>query len=405
MATDTLATADAILKDLTPGPIREVTNYRTWMLDNHIERNSDRVDFEGRRVIMPLHTSQNPSEASMVDGGTLATPGIEGNADAILPIRYVSSGLELTDALIKQGKKGQGAFVDALVDRTERLAKAFRKKINRQIFGDGVGTLAVLSSSPAGGTTFTVVNKQYLKIGQIIDVRTISTGALENAGNVSLTITAISGSTITVTAAVTATTTTAGVYIAGSYGLEIEGLRRVGTTSRTLYGINSATAGNEFMNPQTRAASGAIAGESLFEQLADDVGAAGNGEIDVFLTTRGIRRQLADTYQSAKRFNDAKAVEIHGGYTAIFVNEIPVVADDDAPKGWVFGLPNDLVTLYQVEDPGWLESPRDGTVWHLAAGSVAGTNRTAWHAWWVWYLNLGYHAPNQIGVIPDALDP
>lgn len=405
MATDTLATADAILKDLLVGPIREQTNYKTWMLDK-IERDSEKVDFEGRRAVMPLHTSQNPSEGSMADGGTLATPGIEGYATAIIPIRYVNSGLELTDQLIKQAKKGRGAFEDALIDRGERLAKGFRKKINRQVFGDQLGTLAVLSSSPAAANNFTVVSTQYLKVGQIVDVRTITTGALENAGNVNLTITQVNRATKTVTLSgnVTATTTTAGVYIAGSYGLEVDGLRFIGSTNRTYAGINSATAGNEYWNPKTKSAGGNTAGESLFEQLDDDVGAEGDGEIDVWLTTRGVRRRLADTYQSQKRLNDAKMVEIHGGYTAIWVNEKPVVADDDVPKGFAFGLPNDAFTIYEVEPPGWLESPRDGTVWHLANGSVAGTKRAAWQAWWTWYLNLGGHAPNRIGVIPDAAD-
>lgn len=405
MATDTLATADAILKDLLRGPIREQTNYKTWMLDK-IERDSEKVDFEGRRAIMPLHTSQNPSEGSTGDGGTLATPGIEGYQDAIIPIRYVNSGLELTDQLIRQAKKGLGAFEDALIDRGERLAKGFRKKMNRQIFGDQLGTLATLATSPAAATTFTVDATQYLKVGQIIDVRTKTTGALENVGNVSLTITAINRTTkvVTVSAVVTATLTTAGVYIAGSYGNEVDGLRFIGSVNRTYAGINSSTAGNEFWNPKTRAAGGAIAGESLFEQLDDDVGAENDGEIDVWLTSRGIRRRLADTYQSAKRLNDAKMVEVHGGYTAIWVNEKPMVADDDMPRGFAFGLPNDAFTLYEVEAADWLQSPRDGTVWHLASGSVAGTRRAAWQAWWTWYVNLGCHAPNRIGVIPDAQD-
>jgi hypothetical protein len=104
-------------------------------------------------------------------------------------------------------------------------------------------------------TTFTVDSTQYLKVGQIIDVRTKTTGTLENAGNVSLTISAINRTTkvVTVSANVTATTTTAGVYIAGSYGLELEGLRRIGATGRTLYGINSSTAGNEYWDPQVKA--------------------------------------------------------------------------------------------------------------------------------------------------------
>jgi hypothetical protein len=409
MATETLASADAILKDLYPAPIREQTNYKTWLLDR-IERDSTRVDFEGRRAIMPLHTTQNPSEGSIADGGTLPTPGVEGNADAIVPIRYVASGLELTDMLIKQAKTNRGAFVSALTDRTKRLADGFRKKVNRQLFGDGIGTLATLATSPAGATTFTVDSTQYLKVGQIIDVRTKSDGTLENAGNVSLTISAINRTTkvVTVSANVTATTTTAGVYIAGSYGLELEGLRRIGATGRTLYGINSSTAGNEYWDPQVKAAAGATAGEDLFIQLGDlAAGASGAdavGELDVWLTTRGIRRRLAGTYTSQKRYNDARAMEIHGGYSAIYVNETPVIADDDVPKGYAFGLRNDAFTLFEVERPDFLADPESGKVWNLANGSVAGTRKAVWQAWWVWYANLGAAAPNQVAVISGAAD-
>src|SRR5690349_23752127 len=56
-------------------------------------------------------------------------------------------------------------------------------------------------------------------------------------------------------------------------------------------------------------------------------------------------------------------------------------------RSYVFGLPNDAFTLYEVEPADWLMSPKDGTVWHLANGSVAGTKRAAWQAWWVWYLD------------------
>jgi hypothetical protein len=84
--------------------------------------------------------------------------------------------------------------------------------------------------------------------------------------------------------------------------------------------------------------------------------------VEVFLTTRGIRRRLADTYQSTKRFNDAKAVEIHGGYTAIFVNEIPVVIDDDIPKGWAFALRDDAFRWGEIAPPGWLRTRAPGRV-------------------------------------------
>jgi hypothetical protein len=406
MATETLSTADAVLKDLYRGPIIEQLNYKTYMLDM-IQRDEDRIDFTGRRAIVPVHSAANPSEGSFGDGGTLPTPGVEGYLDAIIPIRYHGRSIELTDQLIKQAKGNEGAFVSVFDNDTGYLAKNMRKGINRQVFGDGLGTLATLATSPAGSTTFTVDSTQYLKIGQVIDVRTKTTGALENGGNVSLTITAINRTTkvVTVSANVTATTTTAGVYIAGSYGNESDGLRNISaTTSRTLHSLNSATAGNEFWNPNVRDAQSAIAGEGLFEQLADDVGGVGQGDVDVFLTSRGIRRRLADTYQSQKRFNDARAVDIHGGYTAIFVNEIPVIADDDVPKGFAFALSKDAFLWVQVEDPDWLADPKSGTVWQLAPGSVLGTHKTAWRAYFVWYASLASVAPNRTGAIINAAD-
>jgi hypothetical protein len=151
------------------------------------------------------------------------------------------------------------------------------------------------------------------------------------------------------------------VYRTGSRLLESDGLRNISGQGRVLHGLDSSVAGNEAWNGQRRAASGGDAGEGLFEQLADDAGSTGEGEIDLFLTSRGIRRRLADTYQSTKRFNDAKAVEIHGGYTAIFVNEIPVVADDDAPKGWAFGLNKGGVQVGADRGPGLAQvGGRDG---------------------------------------------
>jgi hypothetical protein len=96
-------------------------------------------------------------------------------------------------------------------------------------------------------------------------------------------------------------------------------------------------------------------------------------------------------------------VQVHGGYTAIFVNEVPVIADDDVPKGWAFAIRKDAFKWFQLQDPDWLKS-EDGTVFQLAAGSVAGTHKAAWRAYFVWYAALGATAPNQVGAIPDAAD-
>jgi hypothetical protein len=403
MPVGTLATADAILKDLYRGPIIEQINYKTYMLDK-IERDSDNVDMRGRRVIMPVESYGNESPTSFTDGGTLANPQFAGEQDLIAAIRYHDGAVEMTDQLIQTAVgDNAGSFVNELDRQTDALGKSMRKNINRQVFGDGTGLIATLTSSPAAATTFTVDTSQALRMNQIIDVLNISTGAAGAAG-VQITNINRTTKTVTVGTAITATTTTFGVYKEGARNAEMDGLRNITGTSRTLHGINSATPGNEFWNGNRQAASGAVAGEGIFELLADSVGANGQGDVEVFLTTRGIRRRLADTYQSTKRFNDARAVEIHGGYTAIFVNEIPVVIDDDIPKGWVFALRDDAFRWGEIAPPGWLTSPRDGSVWHLAHGAVLGRRRAAWQAWFRWYSALVSVAPNRTGAIPDAQD-
>src|SRR5207245_600269 len=125
--------------------------------------------------------------------------------------------------------------------------------------------------------------------------------------------------------------------------------------------------------------------ESKFEQLFDNVGAQGNGEVEVALTTRGIKRRLADTYQSQKRFNDKTATQVNGGYSAIMVNEVPVIADDDAPKGFAFGFNKSAFKWLELAPPHWLQQTNTG-IFHLKHGiTTAGEFQNTWIALFVWY--------------------
>lgn len=400
----TLATADGILKDLYRGPIIEQLNYKTWMLDM-IERDSEHVDFTGRRAIVPVEATGNESPSSTTDGGTLVDPQIDTEQDAIISIRYHDGGLELSDALVRQATgNNAGAFVNKLERSSKKLASAMRKNINRQVFGDGTGLLATFATSPAAATTATMDTTQYLRVNMSVDGLNKSTGATTFGLGVSIAAINRTTKVVTFSAAGTATLTTDGLYKAGARNQESDGLRNITATARTLHSINSATSGNEFFNGARRDAATAIAGEGFFELLADDVGQNGEGDVEVFLTTRGIRRRLADTYQSTKRFNDARAVEIHGGYTAIFVNEIPVIIDDDVPKTWAFALRKDAFLWVQLQEPDWLSDPKSGLVWHLAMGSTLGKRRLAWQAWMTWYAALACIAPNRTGAIINCQD-
>jgi hypothetical protein len=414
MAPQTLTTADAILKDLYVGPIVEQLNYKTFLLDQ-IERDSDSLDHTGRRAVWPVHKSGNRGRGSFGDGGQLPTAGQQAWTDAIIPIRYHAYAISVSDAAIEGSKRSEGAFINILEAETKGVARDMRKDINRQVFGAGTGVLAVNANSSVtgSGTTgspylLTADSVQYVKVGDLVDVIKTADGTT-GVGGTGLTVIARNTSTKVLSLTGTLTTpasvdATYGVYLKGSYGNEMDGLRNIVGTSRTLHSINSATAGNEFWNAGSSAsASSATAGESLFEQMADNVGQNGNGEVDVFLTTRGVRRRLADTYSSQKRYNDARAVDVHGGYTAIMVNEIPVISDDDCPKGYAFGLNKDSFKWFQQAGPSWLES-KDGTIFQLQPGGSLGTYNATWLAWFKWYASFACIAPQRNGVITSCAD-
>jgi len=413
MAGQNLAAADAILKDLYVGPIVEQLNQKTYLLDQ-IERDADHIDHTGRRAVVPVHKNRNRGRKSIADGGTLPTAGAQQWLDAIVPLRYHTYGIELTDQSIEATKSSEGAFIALLTAETKGVAQDMKKDINRQAFGLGNGVLmkALKTSKEFELKAQSVYEGQYVFVGDTIDVLVESTGATTNgvvaAEVTSKEITATEAKfTLSKTLSAELGAETYSVYISGNRFNEMDGLRNITQAKRVLHSINSETAGNSFWEGQEQAvgtsvSATAVAGQSKFEQLADQVGSQGNGDIEVFLTTRGIRRRLADTYESQKRFNDSKAVDIHGGYSAIMVNEIPVVADDDCPKQYAFGFNKSALKWFEQTAPGWLEQQNGGMFQLKTAGT--GSYAAIWQAWFKWYAALACVAPNRTGRLTFATD-
>lgn len=415
MATQSLALADAILKDLYVGPIVEQLNQKTYLLDQ-LQRDADHVDHTGRRAVVPVHKNRNYGQFSGGDAATLVNAGRQDWADAIIPLRYHYAGIELTDVAIEATKANEGAFVSVMEAESKGVAQDMKKQINRQAFGTGDGVLGTFAS---GSGTSLVLNSaadvQYLKVGMTIDIVIKTTGAVTN-GVLATTITNVVPSTKTITVSsgsAGAVGTTYGAYLSNgvapasggsSRNNEMDGLRNITATSRTLHSIDSSATGNGYWDGSfSLDASAGIVGEGTYEQLMDFVGGVGQGEVEVFLTSRGMKRRLADTYQSQKRFTDAQAVNVHGGYTAIMVNEVPVISDDDCPKGWAFGLNKSSLKWFEQVGPGWLDV-YNGSIFQLKTGASAGQRQAVWQAWFKWYVALGCVAPNRTGRVSNGAD-
>lgn len=415
MATQNLGTsaslsgADAVLKEYYPSAIVEQLNNKTFLLDQ-IDRDSEHIDFTGRRAIIPLHRNRNRGRSSIGDGGNLPTAGKQDWTDAVVQIRYHASAIEISDAAIAATKNNDGAFVSLLEAETKGVATDLKKDINRQVFGTGDGILASCVSN-TGTTTavITVSSAQYIQVGDTVDIVVKSTGAAI-AGGAACVVTARNTATPTVSVTTTATVSVSSIHglaLSGGAGsnsalLEMDGLRNIAaTTSRTLHGVDSSNAANAFWDPQVIAAGGAVT-DALLLQLIDKVGQTGQGEIDTIITTRGIRRAYAASLTNNRRYNDAAAVKLHTGYTAIMVNEVPIITDDDAPKGFVFGFDKKAFKWFELAKPGFLE--QDSGIFTLKDGTVAGTKASIWQAYFRWYAAFGCVAPNRTGALTGVTD-
>lgn len=405
MSTYTLEGAEALMKDVYVGPIVEQINQKTYAIDQ-IERDSAHLDGSGKRSIIPVHMNRNRGRGSRGDNADLPVPGHQEDKDAIVKTRYHYYGMEISDPAVEGSKTTQGAFANLMTRETQALAQDMRKDMNRQVFGNGTGALTALRAT-SKEKTIKVTSVQGIGVGDRIDILKTADGTAINSNNKNVEVvkrTAGSEPSIELSAEITGEPTTAySVYLAGSYKKEMDGLRNIIDTNRTLHEINSETAGNSFWNAGSKInAEEAVAGESLFERMLDEVGVNGNGEVETILTTRGIKRRLADTYQSQKRFNDARATTVHGGYTAIYVNEIPVIFDDDCPKGYAFGINKDSLKWFELTKPGWLS--QNGVIFEKKVSETAGLKMNVWQAWFRWYCALGCVAPNRNGVIYNCKD-
>jgi hypothetical protein len=412
------ANADAVLKDYYLDPIREQLNQRAVLMfaaeddgkpDSStgetvpfrgLSRESERIEFAGRRWVLPAHKSRNEGVGAIDEGGTIPVAGQQGWVDFIDTLRHNLGSIEITRYAIRLSRQKPGAFVRLLETETEGLVKDLRKDINRQAFGAQTGALAAVTAD--GANTVTVDSVQYLRVGMRVDLVDSTNDAVLASNR---TVSAINATTKVVTYSGADATATANHRLCrtGNWKREIHGLGDLVGNTGTVHGVDATAAGNEWWRSIVFSNSGNPFNEDLGQQAIDGVGTSGNGEVELLLTTRGIRRRYVNTLKSEKRFTDKESVTLRGGFKAVMFNEFPLVFDDDCPKGNMYFLNTDALAwifLPNGDQPGnwdWVDD--DGAILTRKA------DRTdAFEGYLAADHNLAVTARNQLGVITSLED-
>lgn len=371
-----------------------------------IEADATGIDFVGNTFQIPLRTSRNQGVGSRAQSAALPTPGNQGYQFITDNLFFNYGSFTITGQLLKASASNEGAYERALTAEMEGLVDDLKRKVNIDAYANGSGYLATITSGATSATQAvdTTVNFQG---GEIVDIydSTLST----YRGSTSLTVNSFSRSGLTLTLSGSVTTSTGDVLIRADKNSTsgtplndknqcVNGLENIVSNTGALHGLNPATAGQAFWASTVVAASGAIVGDSLLRQLTDSIGFESGSDAEmVIITSRGIRNRYANTLTSLKRFNDAQAVTLRGGFKAIMFDDKPMVIDDAVKPGNVWALTTDDMFWSQMSDWDFMTEDT-GKALHLVPGF------DKYQAWLFKYCNMGTHSRNRHGRISGAAD-
>lgn len=338
-----ISSAISILKNWYAGPI--VSQFND-MIPLYKEMEKGREKYNGLQVVRPVKVRRNQGIGATSDGGTLPAIGQQTTAQALIAAKFNYLRFGITGPMIKASQGDKGAFVSAMEFEMTQGLEDEKNDVNRQLFWDGSGDLALVNANvlasnviTVAGRTSTEIGAKYLDVGAVIDIQSATTGLLVASG---VSVTAVSNAlssvaTLTLSAAVTVSANDVVVH-SGSLNNEIQGLLTTldgGTSS--IYGIDRSIYPTYQGN--VISALGAQLTLNLMQQSYNEARRRGNGKVDLILCDYDTERFYNKLLVSDKRYvnkvvGDGTFSSKESSYLEFA--GVPVVPDKDSPTRFWF---------------------------------------------------------------------
>lgn len=358
----TTTTVSAIMKEVYGPRIENQMQDETVAL-KRIERTSDGVTetIGGKYVDFPIRVKRNSGRGMRGELEALPNAGNQGYAEVHVPLRYAYGRVKFSSQLMTLAEKNYQAFASAMDNEMNYLKDDLAKDSNRQVYGDGVGTMAVITDT-ANSADHDVDNAQYLEIGDVVDVITLSSGVVVES---ELTIEDIVDNTITLSDTANTTADLQGIFRSGNYNREVSGLDLIINDEDELHGLDPANERKWAGIVDTAGANRPLS-EGLMIRQVDEARKNG-GKTSLILTSLGVRRAYFNLLTQQRRYTDTK--NFAGGFVGLAFNhgrEIPVIEDPDAPPNTMWGLDEDKFKVYRNKEWHWADE--DGNVLKWVSG-------------------------------------
>ena len=309
-----------------------------------------------------------------------------------------------------QASQNYQTFADVTSEEIERIRDDIAKDQNRQVFGDGTGTLAkVATANSSAAATLTLDNVKYLHVGMRVDVllaaslgNAVPTPA-HTAGYV--TITGINkttkvvtfdrnlASSVTVGSAVVRSNSTSSSQV-NNWKKEWSGFGALISDSTALHGIDPSTTPAWAAHTKDISVSGVaqqITEEDMIGMVTDI--AEDGDKPDVIWTDHGSWNGYWKALEDRRRY--VNKVDLEGGNRALgFATEfgdLPFKADFDAPVGKMWFVNQKKINLNTSRGWEWIDE--DGSKWKQVP------RRDAFIAYLRSYSEISTYRRNTHGVI------
>jgi hypothetical protein len=397
-----VSTINGLLKDdyVMQGVIDQV-NKATVLLDKMRSKKSS----HGRQHIFSIQVNTSRTGGARAEGAALPAPGFGRYEQPTGTVKYNYSRFQINTQAIEATRGNKAAFAEAFERALTDCRDDLKLTRQRQSWGDGSGVLAKVDGTVTASATVPVKDPYgYTYSGTLAAqdrVITLKAGMPIFFGTaaVARTILAVNraAGTITVDSNVTLTNND-NIFHGGAStaGLEMDGLGAIVGTSGTYLGLNRATTPN--WQSHVFAAPAGQLSEDLMRMTRDEILSQGTGDVELIITTFGVRRLYESLLKSFKRFTNPMKLE--GGYDALEWDGLPIVVDKDAPPQKMYFLQPSSMTRFVMKDVGW--NDQDGSILKWVDGY------DSWTAYLSVFDNLGCTKPNNqaridgITTIPPA---
>ena len=357
-----------------------------------IKASSSNITRNGKEVVFDTHIGRNQGIGARDVREKLPTAGAQKYKQAHLYLKNLYGSIEVDGQLFEQAAEDYQAFINVVDNEIKGLRRDLAVDMNRQIYGDGSGALAVVASSNSGDATVVFDSVHYVDYDMVVDVLDASESFAQLHNEV--TVVAIDSATNTVTFSTNITVSAGDIIVrasntTNSYNKELTGLAKIVSASGVLHEIDPDTTpvwkSTEVMlgtqgNPGTLTELDLI---SLVQKV-DKQG----GDVDVFLASPGVYNAYWNLLQSFRQFTNTATLT--GGQRSFnfeaLGKPIRFVSDYAAPKGTLYALSSKELVMNQKKDWSWMD--RDGSMW----SRVADTD--AYEARYYLYAELGTYRRN-----------